>query len=191
MSSLAVFLVLGGATAFAATKIGANELKANSVLTGKIKKEAITTSKIKNSAVSTAKIADKAVTGAKIDAPTLGTVPSATSAATATTSEGPTAFAHVSSSGAVLDSRGGVTVTVGTSSYYCISGLSSPPKGLTASPDYWNGTGEFQTQLQVGLASAGGLGGTGCPAGTQAFVHGVRPSTDVSITVAFYVILFK
>ena len=29
MSSIAVFLVLGGATAFAATKIGANELKAN------------------------------------------------------------------------------------------------------------------------------------------------------------------
>ena len=43
MSSIAVFLVLGGATAFAATKIGANQLKANSVLTGKIKKEAVTT----------------------------------------------------------------------------------------------------------------------------------------------------
>ena len=37
MSSIAVFFILGGATAFAATKIGANELKANSVLTGKIK----------------------------------------------------------------------------------------------------------------------------------------------------------
>lgn len=87
MSSLAVFLVLGGATAFAATKIGAKELKANSVLTGKIKKEAVTTSKIKNNAINTAKIADKAVTGAKVDAASLGTVPNATNAAHATNAD--------------------------------------------------------------------------------------------------------
>lgn len=83
MSSLAVFLVLGGATALAATKIGSKELKANSVLTGKIKKEAVTTAKLKNSAVTTAKIADKAVTGAKVDTATLGTVPSAANATNA------------------------------------------------------------------------------------------------------------
>lgn len=69
MSSLAVFLVLGGATAFAATKIGANQLKANSVLTGKIKKEAVTAAKIKKNAV----------TGGKVKESTLGTVPSASS----------------------------------------------------------------------------------------------------------------
>ncbi len=80
MSSIAVFLILGGATAFAASKIGANRLKANSVLTGKIKKEAVTTSKIKNNAITTSKIADKAVTGAKIDVGSLGTVPNATNA---------------------------------------------------------------------------------------------------------------
>jgi hypothetical protein len=66
MSSLAVFLILGGATAFAATKIGANQLKANSVKTGKIVKEAVTEGKIKNGAVTTNKIAEKAVTTAKI-----------------------------------------------------------------------------------------------------------------------------
>ncbi|HEU5104257.1 MAG TPA: hypothetical protein VFU11_00295 [Solirubrobacterales bacterium] len=80
MSSLALFLVLGGATAFAATKIGANQLKANSVKTGKIVKEAITTSKIKNGAVTTNKIADNAVTGAKADEGTFGQVPSAKTA---------------------------------------------------------------------------------------------------------------
>jgi hypothetical protein len=84
MSSIAVFFVLGGATAFAATKIGANELKANSVLTGKIKKEAITTSKIKNNSITTGKIADKAITAAKVDTTGLGTVPSATNAVNAT-----------------------------------------------------------------------------------------------------------
>jgi len=81
MSSLAVFLVLGGATAFAASKIGANQLKANSVKTGKIVKEAVTTSKIKNEAVSTTKIANDAVTGAKANEASFGTVPSASNAA--------------------------------------------------------------------------------------------------------------
>ena len=36
MSSIAVFLILGGATAFAAKKIGSNEIKGNSITTGKI-----------------------------------------------------------------------------------------------------------------------------------------------------------
>lgn len=67
MSSIAVFLVLGGATAFAASKIGSNQLKANSVTTAKIKKNAVTTAKIKKNAV----------TGAKVKESTLGEVPSA------------------------------------------------------------------------------------------------------------------
>jgi hypothetical protein len=75
MSSIAVFLVLGGATAFAASKIGTSQIKANAVTTGKIKKEAITTAKIKNNAV----------TGAKIKLESLGTVPSAGSANNANT----------------------------------------------------------------------------------------------------------
>jgi hypothetical protein len=66
MSSLAVFLILGGATAVAATKIGANELKANSVKTGKIVKEAVTAGKLKKNAVTTEKIADGAVTTPKL-----------------------------------------------------------------------------------------------------------------------------
>jgi hypothetical protein len=66
MSSIAVFLMLGGATAFAATKIGANELKANSIKTGKIVKEAVTAGKLKNGAVTESKIADGAVTTNKI-----------------------------------------------------------------------------------------------------------------------------
>jgi hypothetical protein len=83
MSSLAVFLVLGGATAFAASKIGANQLKANSVKTGKIVKEAVTTSKLKNGSVTTPKLANDAVTGEKANESTFGQVPSAKSAETA------------------------------------------------------------------------------------------------------------
>ncbi|HEX2097383.1 MAG TPA: hypothetical protein VHF50_08455 [Solirubrobacterales bacterium] len=67
MSSLAVFLILGGATAFAAVKkIGANEIKANSIKTGKIVKEAVTAGKIKNGAVIEGKIGDGAVTTNKL-----------------------------------------------------------------------------------------------------------------------------
>jgi hypothetical protein len=77
MSSIAVFLVLGGATAFAASKIGANQLKANSVLTGKIKKEAITGSKLKKNAVTGVKVKDGSLSGSDLNLSTLGTVPSA------------------------------------------------------------------------------------------------------------------
>jgi hypothetical protein len=82
MSSIAVFLLLGGATAIAAKKIGAKKLKANAVTTGKIKKEAVTTAKIKKDAV----------TGAKVKESSLGTVPSATSATTAGNLAGQTPF---------------------------------------------------------------------------------------------------
>jgi hypothetical protein len=91
MSSLAVFLVLGGASAYAAKKIGSNEIKGNSITTGKIKKNAVTAAKIKKNSITTSKIANGAVdgskvkdgslTGADINASTLGTVPNATNAA--------------------------------------------------------------------------------------------------------------
>jgi hypothetical protein len=93
MSSIAVFLVLGGGAAYAAKKIGSNEIKGNSITTGKIKKEAVSASKIKknsvvtakiaDSAVTTAKIANGAVTGAKLNLGTVGTVPNAAHAVNA------------------------------------------------------------------------------------------------------------
>jgi len=69
MSSIAVFLILGGATAIAAKKIGTNQLKAGSVTKAKLHKNAVTTGKIKKNAV----------TGVKVNEATLGTVPSAAS----------------------------------------------------------------------------------------------------------------
>ncbi len=71
MSSIAVFLVLGGATAFAATQlaknsVGTKQLKSNAVTTAKIKKEAVSRAKIKNSAVDAAKLADNSVTTTKL-----------------------------------------------------------------------------------------------------------------------------
>ncbi len=79
MSSIAVFLVVGGATAFAAGHLGKN-----TVGTKQLKKNAVATAKIKKNAVTTAKIKKEAVTGAKIKLSSLGTVPSATNAVNAT-----------------------------------------------------------------------------------------------------------
>jgi hypothetical protein len=123
MSSLAVFLILGGATAFAAIKkVGANEIKANSIKTGKIVKEAVTAGKLKNgavgeskigdgavttnkladNAVTTPKIANDAVTGDKVKESTLGEVPSAATAVTAVTAanlQAPEAFHVIGAAG--------------------------------------------------------------------------------------------
>jgi hypothetical protein len=78
MSSIAVFLVLGGATAFAA-----NQLAKNSVGSKQLKKNAVTAAKLKKNAVTGAKIKPGAINGTKIDEATLGTVPSAATATTA------------------------------------------------------------------------------------------------------------
>jgi hypothetical protein len=82
MSTIAVFLVVGGATAFAAHhlgkgSVGAKQLKKNAVTTAKIKKRAVTAAKIKKGAIRGGLVADGSLTGADINAATLGTVPNA------------------------------------------------------------------------------------------------------------------
>jgi len=78
MSSIAVFLVLGGATALAAG------LAKNSVGSKQLKKNAVTTAKIKKNAVNGSKVKDGSLSGADINLSSLGTVPSATNAINAT-----------------------------------------------------------------------------------------------------------
>ncbi len=68
MSSIAVFLVLGGATALAAGQLGKNT---------------VGTKQLKNNAVTGAKIKNGAVTGAKINLSSIGTVPTATNSTNA------------------------------------------------------------------------------------------------------------
>lgn len=71
MSTIAVFLVVGGASAFAAgqlakNSVGTKQLKKNAVTTAKIKKEAVNGAKIKNGSVSSGKLAAGAVSSDKI-----------------------------------------------------------------------------------------------------------------------------
>jgi hypothetical protein len=61
MSTLAVFLVLGGGAAFAATHLGKNTVGAK-----QLKKNAVTGAKIKNGAINSAKVADGSLTGADV-----------------------------------------------------------------------------------------------------------------------------
>ena len=73
MSTIAVFFVVGGASALAATElaknsVGAKQLKSNAVVTAKIKKEAVAAAKIKNGAVGTSKLGAAAVTAEKLGA---------------------------------------------------------------------------------------------------------------------------
>jgi hypothetical protein len=93
VATLALFLVLTGATALAAVQLGKNsvgskQLKKNSVTKAKIKKNAVTAPKIHNNAVTTAKIHNDAVTGAKVDESTLGTVPNAAATDAVRTAKG-------------------------------------------------------------------------------------------------------
>jgi hypothetical protein len=69
MSSLAVFLVIGGGAAFAAlgkNTVGSKQLKKNAVTAAKIKKNAVTAAKIKAAAVSSGKLANGSVTAGKL-----------------------------------------------------------------------------------------------------------------------------
>lgn len=73
MASLAVFLVLGGAGALAASKsavpknsVGTKQLRKNAVSAEKIKPEAITKQKLRTGAVTAEKLANNSVTAAKI-----------------------------------------------------------------------------------------------------------------------------
>ena len=82
MSTIAVFLLLGGATAIAAGGLGKN-----SVGSKQLKKNAVTTAKIKKEAVTGAKIKKDTVTGKQVKESTLGTVPSASLASALTPPE--------------------------------------------------------------------------------------------------------
>jgi len=186
MSSIAVFLILGGATAFAAKKIGSNEIKGNSITTAKIKKNAVTASKIKKNSIRTAKISKGAVTNAKIAA---GSVEATKLAPgfVAPTAEKLTHSANISVSGTVLAGSIGIAqanVTHTSTGFYCFSGLSPAPAGGVATVDYSEAGKDVTIQLDTGQPP-----GTLCPAGTQAFVD-PREKAGEPVDAGFFVLLY-
>lgn len=169
MSSLAVFLLLGGAGAYAASKkIGASQIKSSAVTTAKIKNGAVATEKLKNGAVSgekladgavaNSKLADSSVTNAKLAADsvsgdkvvesTLTEVPSANSA-------NPLAFARVNANGSV-DPAGSKALTSPNVSHpskgvYCISVPSFAPRGGYVTTE----ASSSQTTAQIAIGGGG------------------------------------
>jgi hypothetical protein len=198
MSTLAVFLLLGGGGALAARqktkRIGTNQIKAQAITTGKLKNGAVTGSKIAQGAVDGSKLADGAVTGSKIAAnavgsaqiapdsvsgsqvleSTLSEVPSANSA-------NPAAFAKVEANG-VVDGAASKAITSLNVSHpstglYCLSASSFSPRGGQVSAG--------MTTAQIATILTGGSGP--CPqVAVRTFTTG-----GVAADAAFYVELYR
>jgi hypothetical protein len=186
MSSIAVFLILGGATAFAAKKIGSSEIKGNSITTAKLKKNAVTASKIKQNSITTAKIAKGAVTNAKIAAGAVD-VTKLAPGFVAPTAEKLAHSANISAGGTVLAGSLGIAqanVTRTTTGFYCFSGLTPAPVGGLATVDYSEAGANITIQFDTGQPP-----GTLCPTGTQAFVD-PRDAAGLPVNAGFFVVLY-
>jgi hypothetical protein len=186
MSSIAVFLVLGGATAFAAKKIGSNQLKGGSVTTAKIKKNAVTASKIKQSSITTAKIASSAVTNEKIAAGSVDTTKLA-AGFVVPAAEKLTRSANIAAGGTVLAGSLGIAqanVAHTSTGFYCLSGLSPAPAGGVATVDYSEAGKDVTIQFDTGQPP-----GALCPTGTQAFVD-PREKAGEPVDAGFFVLLY-
>jgi hypothetical protein len=127
MSTLAVLLVLSGATAYAASKIGSSQLKAGAVTSGKIRKNAVTAGKIREGAVIGSKLRDGAVTGEKIAPGAVGLGQLSPEALPT-----PVASMEVNGNGEVLSATPGVRVMRVRAGAYCV-GLPFKASGGAAS----------------------------------------------------------
>jgi hypothetical protein len=121
MSSIAVFLVLGGAAVAAVNlpgnSVGTRQLKKNAVKTGKVSFEAIRAGKLSKDAVPTNRLRDNAVTGPKVNEATLGQVPDAGQLDGKSIND-VAMWAFVDSNGGLFRSSGGVaTARIGTGTY--------------------------------------------------------------------------
>jgi hypothetical protein len=79
-AALAIALTSGGGAVYAATKIGAKDIKTDAVRSKHLKNGQVKTQDLAASAVTGAKILDGSVTGPDVDESTLGQVPSAVTA---------------------------------------------------------------------------------------------------------------
>lgn len=190
MSSLAVFLVLGGGAAYAAKKIGSHDLRGGSVTTAKIKRNAVTRSKIKAGAISTAKIAKGAVTNARLADGSVS-LEKLAPGFIAPAADKLSHAARISAGGVVQPGSVGIAqanVTHPSAGFYCFSGLSPAPVGGVATIDYGD-SGEESLTIQLAIGQ-----GSVCPVGTQAFVDPRKPNKTFGKTDAadagFFLVLY-
>jgi hypothetical protein len=192
MSSIAVFLVLGGASAYAVKKVGSNEIKGNSITTGKLKKEAVVRGKIKkeaidssrlaDNAVTTSKIANDAVTGAKVNESTLAEVPKAALATTAESAQ-PAAFGQINTPGTIeaANSKNLVKAEKIGEGEYCVTANFSPRGGQVTT--IFGGTGGTTAQLNLNTGN--------CPAPAVQVLTWTGGAAPAKSGLPFFILLYR
>jgi hypothetical protein len=201
MSSIAVFMILGGATAMAA-KVGTGQLKAGSVKTGKIAKEAVKAGKLAKNSVTTAKVANSSITSEKLADGSVTTTKLANGAVTgeklaagavsraniAGANFVPRAYALVDFEGKTIsgftDGIPNATLT-GTEGVYCFD--------LAFSPVHAQATGEADGEgndlASVAIAGAN-EGLENCPDGTDVEVEMWDTGGDTETEEDFFLVVW-
>jgi hypothetical protein len=162
MATIAVFLALGGG-AYAAinlpkNSVGTKQLKNRAVTGAKIKQGAVTSARLAGGAVTGAKVLDNSLTGSDISAATLGKVPLAGAADTATNA-GHATSADSAASAATAAALSSVTYAFNTSA----GPVDVPPCGNSpCSPDQV-GTSFAIAKCPDGTMAIGGGGVTADP----------------------------
>lgn len=201
MSSIAVFLLLGGGAAIAANqkqkRIGTNQIKASAITAGKIKDGAVTNSKLADGSVTSSKIVDGSISNSKLQSNSVGgnqlqgdsvtgdkVVESSLSEVPSASSANPVAFAKVAANG-VLDggaSKGITSVNVshsGGTGVYCVSIPSFAPRGAQVTTV--SGVAATTAQANVGEA----------PCSASSVKVATFTSPAVAADEGFYLVVYR
>jgi hypothetical protein len=163
MATIAVFGVLAGGGAYAASKIGAGDIAKNAVRSKHIKKNAVKTPKIKNGAVTEAKLAEEF--------------------------ESVAAYAQIEGGGSVEDDLSfnidDDDVTSPSTGVYCIGGLPFEPKNAVATPEATSAVDSQDVTISVLLSGPGSIP-FGCATGdrirVQVIDHGLLGASAAGFT---------
>ena len=158
-STLALFIALTGATAYAATKlpdnsVGEFQLRSGAITAKKIRKNAVTTPKLKAGAVKQGKLANESVTAAKL---TLGSV------ASSSLQEGSVTNAKIAPEAVTgdkaLESTFSQVPSAARAEFATNAESASPPAFARVSRE---GTLDFSQSKAIASVSEGTLGGIYC-----------------------------
>jgi hypothetical protein len=160
---LALFVAMGGSV-YAASQINGTTIKKNSLPGNRIKKDSVTGKQVKESTLGTVPNATNATNAT--------TATNATNATTAATANGPVAWAHVNSSGVVVDGRGITSANIVRpylDGEFCFKNLGFAFKSLQANVDAKDNGGDLNVTAQVAVGDPidcnVGPGGAGTQAG--------------------------
>lgn len=187
---LALFVALGG-TVYAAGTINGKAIKKNTLPGNRVKTNTLPGSKIKKKTVAGNRLKNNTVTGTQVDEATLGKVPSAATADTATTalSANPPAYAHILPDGSVdvanSHNIGSGNVSRVDEGVYCISGLTITPHVILAEVDSKDGPGVTEASVLTSNFIE-------CPPSADAEIVTYEPDTIefTDYLGGFYVVIF-